>query len=116
MGDLHQFGRDVVGRQDRGRLDDDRLDLLERSRQFLAGLAEVGGDDLGIPADLLRPAAGEQLAEVEHVDVVAGPHDQAHVMVDQQHRDLEAVPDQRQQVGQPNRLLGVQAGRGLVEE
>src|ERR1043166_6608417 len=53
-------------------------------------------------------SAGDDLAEVEDVDVVARPHDQGHVVVDEQHADAEPLPEAGEQGGQLGRLLGVE--------
>ena len=47
-------------------------------------LAEVGGGDVEVGADLRAASLGERPALVEHVDAVADVHDQRHVVVDQQ--------------------------------
>ena len=47
--------------------------------------AEVGGDRPRVVADLRRRAAGDDLAEVEHDDLVADAEHEAHVVVDEQH-------------------------------
>src|SRR5207245_2210966 len=74
------------------------------------------GDDLGVAADRGRLPSRQQLAEVEDVDVVANPHHQAHVVIDQQHRDVEPLPHRVQQLRQPRRLLRVEAGRRPVQQ
>ena len=65
--------------------------------------------------DLVGSSAGEEAPEVEHVDVVAHPHHQVHVVLDQQDRRAR-----RGQLGEHRReplgLLIVLARRRLVEE
>ena len=63
----------------------------------------------GSVGDLLRRALGDLAAEVEHDDLVGDAHHHRHVVLDEQHRQLELVaqpPDQLRQlvdlgVGQP---------------
>ena len=45
---------------------------------------EVGLDDGGVSADLGGRARGDDRPEVEHVDLVADPHDERHVVLDEQ--------------------------------
>src|SRR5690349_11193444 len=47
---------------------------------------QVGGDHLRIVADLRGRTLGDLLAELQHHDPVAHPHDQAHVVLDEQDR------------------------------
>ncbi len=66
-------------------------------------------------ADHLGRAGGDDLAEIEHVHLVAHAHDQAHVVLDQ--HDRRPVVGQRAQQGRESLgLLGVLARRGLVEQ
>ena len=84
-----------------------RRDGPHLARELLRLLAEVCGDDLRVVADRGRLALGQQLAEVQHVHVIADAHDQAHVVVDEEHRNVEALSDRMQQVGEMHGLLGV---------
>ena len=84
--------------------------------QLLGLLAQIGRDHFGVGADRGGLPSRQQLAEVEDVDVVANPHHQAHVVIDQQHRDVEPLPHRVQQLRQPRGLLRVEAGRRLVQQ
>ena len=56
-----------------------------RPQAASAGAPQVGLDDPRVALDLRRRALGDLLAEVEHGDAVGDAHDQAHVVLDQQH-------------------------------
>ena len=71
--------------------------------------------DAGVGLDRGRIADRDDLAEVQHVDEVAGPHDQTHVVFHHEHR--KPVIGQTAQDGSEFVGLGVvQARRGLVEQ
>ncbi len=82
----------------------------------LAGRAQVGLDDGWVSLDFGRGAGGDYLAEAEHNDALGDRHDEAHVVLDQQHADAQLAvhpPDDARQLD----LLGrVCAGGGLVQE
>ena len=71
--------------------------------------------DAGVGLDRSRITDGDDLAEVQHVDEIAGPHDQTHVVFDHERRKAvigQTVQDRSEFVG----LGVVQPRRGLVEE
>ena len=80
------------------------------------GLAEVGGGDVEVAADLVGRALGERPALVEHLDPVADVHDERHVVVDQQHAGLVVVADRAHDRGELGHLRLGQPGRRLVHE
>ena len=47
-------------------------------------LTQVGFDDLGIVADLVRRTLGDDAAKVQHGDALADAHDEAHIMLDEE--------------------------------
>ena len=98
------------------RRDDGLHGTIGCCRQLRIGLAQICSDHLSIAANLGRPALGEDLAEVEHVHVVANTHDQAHVVIDEEHRHVEPLADRVEKVGKPFGLAGVEARGGLVEQ
>src|SRR2546426_1529363 len=108
--------REVLDLEQRRFLAPGRGDARDVSRRLIRLFAQVGGDDLGVAADRGGLPSRQQLAEVEDVDVVANPHHQAHVVIDQQHRDVEPLPHRVQQLRQTRRLLRVEAGRRLVQQ
>ncbi len=75
--------------------------------------AEIGLDHRGIALHLGRCALGDLAAELDHVDVVADVEHEAHVVVDEEDRH-PGVDDPSQPPTEFERLLGVEAGRGLV--
>src|SRR5580700_4549944 len=92
-----------------------------RSRPFVSGpfqvgavLAQVGRDDLRVPADDLGRALGDDLAELEHHHPVADAEDQAHVVLDEEHR-LALVGEAAQGDAEFLALGAVQAGGRLVQ-
>ena len=79
-------------------------------------LAQVGFDDLGIVADLIRGALGDDTAEIQHRDALADAHDQAHVMLDQQHSDVELIADAADGLGQLSGFRGVHTRGRLIQQ
>ena len=77
--------------------------------------AEVGLDDARVGPHLSWWAQSQQPAALDHQDAVAQSHDEAPVMLDEQHRHttLTDPSDQRHEVGL---LAGVHAGRRLVQQ
>ena len=59
---------------------------------------------------------GEQTAEVHGHDAVCEVHDQAHVVLDQDHRDVEFAADVEDESRHVLGLLGVHTGDRLVEQ
>ena len=71
---------------------------------------------VGSLLDLLRRALGDDAAVVEHADALADAHDQAHVVLDEHHGDLELVADFDDAVHQFLGLVGVHARGRLVQQ
>ena len=77
--------------------------------------AEVGLDHGRMNADFAGRPLGDLAAEIEHGEAIAEPHDEVHVVLDQQ--DGEAAAAQRlQQCGKRGGLGRIHSGRGLVEQ
>src|SRR5260370_42581604 len=87
------------------------------TRSGIGGLraSEIGRDDVRMRLDLVRRAFGDLPAEVEHHNALRDLHYQAHVVLDQQHRDA-AVVDAQDGVRERLRFFRVEAGGGLVEQ
>src|SRR5207248_329901 len=88
--------------------------LIPRTSSML--LPQVRLDHRGVLHDLLRRSRGNQLARVEHDDVLAEAHHRGHHVLDHQDRDTLLVadaPDERHHVP---RLDRVHPGDDLVEE
>ena len=85
-----------------------------RDRSLL--LPEVGLDDARVVAHLLRRALGDLLAVVEHGDLLGDAHDDLHVVLDEQDREVLLVAQLAHEVGQLRGLLRVHAGGRLVEQ
>ena len=66
--------------------------------------------------DFLGGAAGDDLAEVHHGDVLADAHDDAHLVLDEEDREVEAILDEVYEVHELEDLAGIHARGGLVEE
>src|SRR3954451_3505746 len=79
-------------------------------------LSEVGLDDLGVVADLHRLALRDLLAVVEDRDLLGDAHDDLHVVLDQQDRQLPVVAQLVHEARELLGLLWVHPGRRLVEE
>src|SRR6185295_10040326 len=78
------------------------------------GASQVGGDDGGIAAHLGRGAFRDLLPVIEHGDAIAQPHDEPHVVLDQQQRRAVGA-DFFEQALQLHGLRRVHPGGGLVE-
>jgi hypothetical protein len=85
-------------------------------RSGVVGGAEVGLDHAGVRLHLGGRAQRQHLALVHRQHAVGHARDQAHVVLDHQHRDAEVVLD----VLDPERhvagFLDVEARGGLVEQ
>src|SRR5262249_56355162 len=57
-----------------------------------------------------------RVAEGENGDGVGDAHEEVHVVLAEEHRQLVAVPGARDEVREPLHLLVAEAARGLVEE
>ena len=55
--------------------------------------SEIGPDDLGVGLHLGRRAVGDLAAEIQSDHVVGDPHDEVHVVLDEQDRHADAVAD-----------------------
>ncbi len=66
--------------------------------------------------DVLGRAEGERPAEVHGEDAVGEVHDQAHVVLDQDHREVQLGTDVEDEPGHVLGLLDVHAGHRLVEQ
>src|SRR6266568_1076286 len=77
--------------------------------------AEVGFDDARVGLDRGRRALGDLLPVLQHHDVLAGAHDEAHVVLDEQ--DGDAAPlDLADELDEEVRLLLVHPPGRLVED
>src|ERR1700754_1835663 len=88
--------------------------VMLSSSSSIGGNPQIRGDDLRVVPHLGRRPFGDLLAELEHHDPVGDAHDQAHVVLDQQHRHpgVADLADQRQQI---LLLRRVEARGGLVQ-
>ncbi len=78
-------------------------------------LAQIRFDDSGIGADFRGSALGNQLAEIQHSDLPAQPHDKTHVMLDDQNR--QAARFQLDDLFHQLLLFrAIHAGRRFVEQ
>ena len=74
---------------------------------------EIDFDDLRIVLDLLHRAFGQDLALVQHRDLVGDVLDEFHVVLDDQHRAV--LDDAVEQLGGLGALADAHAGDGFVE-
>ena len=79
-----------------------------------AALPRYAAMTRGVAADDVRRAARDDLAELEHDDLVADPEHEAHVVVDEQHR-LAGVDEAPEPAAELLALVRVEPGRRLVE-
>src|SRR5258708_31819215 len=77
--------------------------------------AEIDADDLGIVGDGAWRAFGDLDAVIDDDDAIADAHDDAHVMLDQQHGDA-ALLNSLDHGNEPRPLVGVEPGGRLVEQ
>ncbi len=78
--------------------------------------AEIGGDDFGARADLVRRAVGDLAAVIEHDDAVGDVHHDAHIVLDQCDRRAELVVDVEDEAAHVLLLLDIHARHRLVEQ
>ena len=62
------------------------------------------------------PALGQDLSEVQHVDVVAHTDDERDVVLDHQHREVQGLAQLQQPLAELVGLVGTHAGGRLVEQ
>ena len=111
------FGRLGLGAHlglQRRHLGEQRL-LLLRDLLGLVALAQVRGAHERVGLHLGGRAEGDDLTEVEHVDVVARAHHEAHVVLDEQDREPGAG-ELDEQLGELGGLRLVEPRRRLVEQ
>ena len=116
--------RDALQRLDVAVVRVDVVDLEHRHQSTTAlltlalglVLAEVRLDHQRIVADRLRVALGELLAVVQDGDVLRDPHDDLHVVLDEQDRDAELVAQALHEAREVRGLLRVHPGGRLVEQ
>ena len=112
--DVRRLGlRPHLGLQ-RGHLGEQRLLLLGHLFGFVT-FTQVRGAHDRVRLHLGRRAERDDLAEVEHVDVVARAHHETHVVLDQQDRETGAG-ELDEQLGELGGLGLVESGRRLVEQ
>src|SRR5271169_476183 len=85
-------------------------------RSILSSLAEIGGDDFGARADLVRRAVGDLAAVIEHDDAVGDVHHDPHVVLDQCDRRAELVVDVEDEAAHVLLLLDIHPRHRLVEQ
>src|ERR1700752_2131699 len=83
---------------------------------ILSSLAEIGGDNLGARAALVRRAVGDLAAVIEHDDAIGDVHHDAHVVLDQRDRRAELVVDVEDEAAHVFLLLDVHPGHRLIEQ
>src|SRR5689334_4672454 len=80
------------------------------------GDAEIGSDDLVVPAHLVGRAVGDLASIVEHYDALRDIHDHAHVVLDQHDGGAVMVVDVEDEAAHVLLFLEVHPGHRLVEE
>ena len=106
---------DVVQDVDRAVAGPQIVDVQQGGHQLTSSLPRYASITFGSRLDLGRRPLGDLHAVVEHRDAVGDAHHQAHVVLDQQHRDA-AVADLADQLHQVDRLARVHPGGRLVEQ
>src|SRR5574341_2173237 len=86
-----------------------------RSVTVSISLSQVGFDDARVVLHLLRRALGNLAAEVEDGDAVGDTHDERHVVLHQEHGDLEVSADVADERGEALELVVTESAGGLVE-
>src|SRR2546428_124849 len=77
---------------------------------------EISLDDARVTRDLFRRALPDELAEIEDVQIFGQSHDEAHVVLDQQERDVARLAHASERCDQRLLLAGIHARDGLVEQ
>src|SRR5205823_5499777 len=78
--------------------------------------AQVSLDDSGVALDLIGRAFCDLAAEIENDHVVGEAHDEAHVVLDQEHRHIELTVDAPEQRGHASDLFVADAPGGLIQQ
>src|SRR5437764_14789609 len=78
--------------------------------------SQVGLDDGGVLAHLAGRSLRDLPAEVQDDDAVRDAHDQVHVVLHDQQRQVQLVVDAADQLAQLGDLVVVQAAGGLVQQ
>src|SRR6516225_7987823 len=76
---------------------------------------EIGGDHICILLHLARRSLSNELAEIKHRNPIGDVHDEAHVMLDEQHGDA-GRGDCAQQRSEARRLATIETRRRLIEQ
>lgn len=86
--------RDAAERFDRTVEDAEVFDFEQSHALHRGGIGtQVGGDDLGIVLNFVRGAVRDDLAVIEHGDLFADIHDEAHIVFDEQDGEVEGIAD-----------------------
>src|SRR5215813_5592051 len=78
-------------------------------------LAQISADHPFILLHLCRCALGDLTAEIERDDLVGDRHDEVHVMLDEEDRDIAVMADAPDQRAEPRDLLVVEPAGRLIE-
>src|SRR6202043_3100033 len=74
-----------------------------------------GFEHVWIGADLARRTLRKLFAEIHHDDTIDKPHDEVHVMLDQENAE-SGSPQPAEEIGEPLLFEMAQSGRRLVEQ
>ena len=83
---------------------------------LIARRPQVGAHHVGVALHLGRRAVGDLRPKSSATTLVGDAHHHVHVVLDQQHGQVELGADPAQQLHQRLDLLVVEAARGLVEQ
>ena len=67
-------------------------------------------------ANLFRRAGSDDTAVIEHNKVLANSHDKAHIVLNEQNRDMETIANQLDRLHELRRLRRVHTGRRFIKQ
>ena len=92
-----------------------RLRRFQRRGGGDSALAEIGGDDLTVRADLRRRAARQELSVIQNGDAIAGRHHHIHMMFNKDDT-CPRCSDPLDEADKVAAFPAIQARRGLIEK
>ena len=90
---------------------------MANSRLYLFVIAaQIGLDDVRVLAHFLWNIVGDLAAKIERNHLVRYAHYEAHVMLDEQDRNLEVVPHPSNELAERVKLFVIEPGSRLIKQ
>ena len=85
-------------------------------RYFLIVATQIGLNDVGVLTYILRNIVCDLAAKIKRDHLVRNTHYEAHVMFDEQDRNLEVVPNLSNEFAERIQLFVIEPGGWLIEQ